>query len=219
MTVHKRRVWWLTLAVACAAALISGVALAVGSDEAPPADVVHVDRQPVGQDVHQATDAVVAAFATFAATSAGNTVSIEQQSVLRNQLGGGTADERGPIANADFSMARSAPIQGSAAEAYVVPSGDQVCLVVPDPGDGFGATCQTVDAIKAGRGVLTLTPRPETGDTFALAAAIVPDGGRAPTLETPRGTKSLEVHDNIAATVATTADKLQTTAGTISLAR
>jgi hypothetical protein len=167
----------------------------------------------VQPEVHKADAAVSAAVGAFAASSSSNAVSVTDQNRLRNALGGDAGFARGAVEYADFSQARSAPIEGSTERAWIVPSGDQVCLVLADPGDGFAATCQSVAAIKSGRGVLALTPRANSTDSSSVVAVVVPDGGTAPTLKTSRGTGALSVHGNVAAIRATAGDELHTAAG------
>jgi hypothetical protein len=203
-----------TLAVG---SLAVGVALANGSDSNTDDVSTNVARKVVDQEVHPAAAAVVASFSAFAQPSSESSATPAQQAALRNALGAGPDADYGAIGNADFSMAKAVPVQGSSQPAWLVPSGGQVCIVLKDPVDGFGATCQTLSAIKAGRGVLTLTPQKGSADTTALVAVIVPDGGEAPLLETAEGATRLAARDNVAASVASTSDKIRTAAGSLSL--
>jgi hypothetical protein len=66
--------------------------------------------------------------------------------------------------------------------------------------------------------VLTLTPQPGSTDTTALVAVIVPDGGDAPRLRSAKGATPLTVSGNVAASVASTTDTIDTAAGKLSLA-
>jgi hypothetical protein len=207
-----------SVAALTAVSLALGVGLAVGSDTAPDSGQRHTDRRVTNQEVHPATAAVTAAFSAFSHPSADSVTTAAEQAELRNELGAASGTDYGAIGNADFSMAKAAPISGSLEPAYLVPSGDQVCIVLPDPGSGFGATCQTLSAIKAGKGVLTLTPQPGSTETTALVGVIVPDGGGAPSLETSKGSASLRASGNVAASIASTKDTITTAAGNLSLA-
>jgi hypothetical protein len=206
------------VSVLATASLAGGVGLAVGSDSAPALAPIHVDRQVTNQEVHQANAAVLSAFSTFAHPSGDSAATPAEQATLRNALGSDAGTEYGAIGHADFSMARAAPIQGSSQRAWLVPSGDEVCVVLPDPEDGFAATCHTLTQIKAGEGVLALTPQRGSATKTSLVAVIVPDGGDAPALEHPDGSKRLSSSGNVAAASASTSDRIATSARTFSLA-
>jgi hypothetical protein len=217
---HRKFMKQLTAPVAglVAVALVVGVTTAVGNGTPQVPDPVHVERVAAQPEVHKAGAAVSAAVGAFTA-GGGSAVSVSDQARLRNALGGDAGFARGAIEYADFSQARSAPIEGSTGAAWIVPSGDQVCLVLADPGNGLASTCQTVEGIKAGRGVLALTPRADSIDQSSVVAVVVPDGGTAPTLKTSRDTETLSVHGNVAATIASAGDELRTAAGPFVLAK
>lgn len=206
------------LAAVTTASLALGVGFATGSGSAPASGTIQVDREVTNQEVHRATVAVTAAFSAFSRSSGDAIMTPAEQAKLRNQFGAASGTDHGAIGHADFSMAKAAPISGSEDRAYLVPSGDQVCIVLPDPGDGFGATCQTLSAIEAGRGVLTLTPHPGSASTTALVAVVVPDGGVAPSIRSAAGSVHLGVTNNVAASVVSTKDAVVTDAGALPLA-
>jgi hypothetical protein len=203
-----------TTAVLAAVSLAAGVGLASGSNGASPPDLVQANRQVTNEDVHPGSSSVLAAFSTFSRPAADSVATPSQQTELRNALGADAGADFGAIGHADYSMARSAPIAGSPLRAWLVPSGDQVCIILPDPGSGYAATCHTLAEIKAGKGILTLTPRADSKDT-PLVGAIVPDGSTAPTLASDARSTRLSASDNIAASTAALADHVGTPAGQI----
>jgi hypothetical protein len=207
----------LALAALTTASLAGGVGLAVGSAGSTSGPgPIRVDRQVTHQEVHAPGAAAKSALAGFAPS--GTAATPAQQATLRNALGADANADFGAIGNADFSLARGVPIRGSSQDAWLVPSGDEICIVLPDPLDGFGATCQTLSAIRDGKGVLIITPPAGSGDQTAVVAEIVPDGVDAPSLETPQGSKRLPLSGEVAASVASTSDKIATPRGTLSLA-
>lgn len=214
---NRRYIAGPIVATLTVASFAVGVTLASGDDHPTDAVATKAAREVTNQEVHQAATSVMTSFAAFAHPSSASVTTPGEQAALRNALGAASDADYGAIGNADFSMAKGVPVQGSSQRAWLVPSGGQVCIVLQDPVDGFAATCQTVSAIKAGRGVLSLTPQKGSADTTSLVAVIVPDGGEAPSLETARGVARLAVRSNVAAVVASTSDRIRTAAGSLSL--
>lgn len=126
---------------------------------------------------------------------------------------------RDSITRADYAAARPARMSGSGDDAWIAPSGDRVCVYLPDPVDGFGTTCASVADARAGRGVGVLTPQANSSDQGIRVAVIVPDGASAPDVIAADGTEStLPVVNNVAAGVLPlSAAKLRTAAGTLNL--
>lgn len=203
-----------TTAVLAAMSLAVGVGLASGSNSASPPDLAPANRQVTNEDVHPGSASVIAAFSTFSKPAAGSGATAAQQTEFRNALGADAGTDFGAIGHADFSMARSAQIVGSSQRAWLVPSGDQVCIILPDPGSGYAATCHTLAEVKAGKGVLTLSPRADSTDA-PLVGAIVPDGGTAPALASHANSTRLNTNNNIAASTAAPTDDVTTLAGKI----
>lgn len=97
----------------------------------------------------------------------------------------------------------------------MVPSGNSVCVIVPDAGAGFAASCSTLDEINAGRGVVALTPQKGSGGDTSTVAVLVPDGGTEPRLIDHQGVKlTLSAINNIAAATVPSSDEIYTQAGT-----
>lgn len=145
--------------------------------------------------------------------------SADEQQTLRNSLGGDAIDH-GPIANADFSHAVVVPVKGSSIHGWLVPSGDKACLVLPDPENGYGASCAGVEEIKAGAGLLMIGPAKSDPDGLITVATIVADGGAAPTLTAAgKGTSRLSVAGNVAAAALPQTGALDTGPGPIDLAK
>lgn len=80
-----------------------------------------------------------------------------------------------PAARADFESARVVPMFGGDAPAWIAPSGDRVCIYIPDPTDGFGAGCVTLKDIREGHGFSFLGSSRES-----YVVALVPEGDSAP---------------------------------------
>lgn len=98
-------------------------------------------------------------------------------------------------ANANLSLAHPVTFPGSSAVAWIAPtSNGGVCTYIPDSEGGYGATCATLDELKAGIAT-TVTPR---RDGSALVVALRPDGA-APVKVAGRA--DLPVQSNVAAGV------------------
>lgn len=134
----------------------------------------------------------------------------------RSRVSASFADRPGSLAAVDFNLARPAPIAGSPNRAWIAPAGNEVCLFVPDPVDGYGATCSSTSDIAAGRAIAILAGAP--GDeSRAVVAALVPDGGQAPTITDGKTQTAMTVADNVAAATVSSSAKVVTAAGTIDL--
>lgn len=126
-------------------------------------------------------------------------------------------DAPGSIAAAQFDRARPADIEGSAADAWIVPAGDKVCLIVPDPVDGYGMTCSTAADISAGRAIAVLGGGPEGSPPEMIVAALVPDGGSPPDVLSGGNATPMRVSSNVAAAVLSPSLKVRTAAGIVDL--
>lgn len=82
-----------------------------------------------------------------------------------------------PAARADFESARIVPMAGGKTPAWIAPSGERVCVYIPDPVDGFGAGCVTLQDIREGHGFSFLG-----SSRRSYVVALVPDGDPAPTV-------------------------------------
>ncbi|MBI4897672.1 MAG: hypothetical protein HY827_04820 [Actinobacteria bacterium] len=135
----------------------------------------------------------------------------------RARLDASFAERRGALAVADFNMARPASVDGSSDHVWIAPAGDQVCIFIPDPVDGYGSSCSTEDDIDAGRAIAVLAD--PTGDASdAVVAAMVPDGATAPEATDSTGdSTTLAVDGNVAAARLPVSSSVRTAAGTIDL--
>jgi hypothetical protein len=197
------------LAVA-AAGTGTGVAIAtsVNKDSAP------AKAQVVSGGAPQA--AVLAAVGTFrgpfAAAADGSS-----RGRLRRLLSSAGADGLA-VGDADFGLARAAPIAGSSADAWIAPAGNGVCTYLPDPVDGYGAGCSTIGEVKKGKAVSILFGDVPGG--AVMFSAVVADGGSEPRVIHSDGSVSLlAVRSNVAAGLLQSSDTVQTSGATIDLAR
>lgn len=94
---------------------------------------------------------------------------------LKRQFG--EVPDENPIARADFTKSRSVKIGSSNAKAWLVPSGDNVCVFIPDPYDGYGAGCMTLTDIREGHGFSFLS-----GVENVYVVALVPEGDEHPSV-------------------------------------
>ncbi len=193
----------------------TGAALASIDNSSPPR---HTAATHTSRPVAQATPNVKAAFAALRRAARLTARQRHELRMLRRQFR--HHGLRASFARADYAAARRAPMSGSSDDAWVAPSGDRVCVYLPDPVDGFGTTCASLADAQAGRGVGILTPQANSSDQHIRVAILVPDGGTAPHLITTDGTDStLSVTNNVAAAVlGPNAAKLETAAGTLNLA-
>lgn len=188
------------LAVAAIPVSAAGVAIA-GASDAPegkspnPAPAVKVAAA-------KPLDAKVAArFSAFRSASP-QTASAEQTLPAQSTLAGvqrslADPDAGANIRNIDLARAVAVPIEGEpGVHAWIVPSGDRVCTILPDPIDGAGITCSTISQAERGLGVTFLGGARE-GDGTVLAATLVPDGNAAPAVKTDEGERTLPAHSNL----------------------
>lgn len=104
-----------------------------------------------------------------------------------------------PIADADFSRAHPFAIQNSAATGFLVPTPTSVCVVIPDPVDGYGAGCNTTSNVLNGEATTVLKSVAD-GAAPATVVSVVRDGGQAPQVSRADGTSAaLTVKGNVAA--------------------
>lgn len=135
----------------------------------------------------------------------------------RARLDSSFVQRRGALAAVDFNLARPATVNGSSGHVWIAPAGEQVCLFIPDPVDGYGATCSTEDDIDAGRSIAVLAD-PSGNGSDAVVAAMVPDGASAPEVTDAAGdSSSIPVSGNIAAARLPLSSSVRTAAGTIDL--
>jgi hypothetical protein len=153
------------------------------------------------QTVAPTSAEIMAAFPAFSVGPA-SADDVTYQQLMRDELGSTSDADHGAIGTADFSHAVSAPIAGSTRLAWLVPSGDQACLVLPDPAGGFGASCSSLSQIAAGHGFVVLGPPAGSSDATATVAVMVPRGGTTPEIVSASGAVTrLEVQGNVAAAV------------------
>lgn len=88
-----------------------------------------------------------------------------------------SAPDESAVSDTDFSKARVVPMANTGEPAWIAPAGDHVCVFIPDPVDGFGAGCVTLEEIRDGRGFSFLGDSKRT-----YVVALVPDGDDAPTV-------------------------------------
>lgn len=135
----------------------------------------------------------------------------------RARLDASFAERRGALVDTDFSLARPATVNGSSGHVWIAPAGEQVCLFIPDPVDGYGATCSTEDDINAGRAIAVLAD-PSGDGSDVVVAAMVPDGATAPEVTDSAGDSSfMPVSGNVAAARLPVSSSVRTAAGTIDL--
>lgn len=107
-------------------------------------------------------------------------------------------------ASADSSRSRPVPVAGFDASVWIMPADDgAVCTFIPDPVDGWGASCATAEEVADGSAV-TLLGGWSTGPLAdaAIVAVVVPDRSEGPTLERPDGSvAAIDVNSNVAAAV------------------
>lgn len=83
-------------------------------------------------------------------------------------------------------------IKTSTGPGWLVPAKGGLCLIVPDPVDGFGTTCAPASRISAGLLELTLS-----GDETHVTT-VVPDGRKAIVTNDSGTSRELQVSNNIA---------------------
>jgi hypothetical protein len=189
----------LALAVAGAGTAVA-VGAAVQSDPAPPE--VHAVRGA------QPDTAVIVALGAFRAPLA--TVSDGSSQGKLERLLSSAANDGLAVGDADFDLARAVPVAGWSAEAWIAPAGDGACIYLPDPVDGYGSGCSTLEQIDAGKAYSVLfgggLPQGKV-----MIAFLVPDGGEAPRVVHSDGSvTSLAVRSNLAAGLLSSTDKVET---------
>lgn len=156
----------ITASCVAVAALALATTMAVGSGGSRSA-LADPNAKP-------ATQTIVEAFPTFGEKPS----QPEELSALHSlQQSFARFNGSNPAARADFENARAVPIAGGDAPAWIAPSGDRVCVYIPDPTDGFGAGCVTIQDIREGHGFSFLGSSRES-----YVVALVPEGDPAPTV-------------------------------------
>lgn len=199
--------------MACAALAVAGagtgLTLASAGTEAAAPEV-----QAVRGDAPNAS--VMAAFGAF--HDQRHPISDGSSQTKLERLLAPAAADGSPAGDADFALARVAPIAGSSADAWIAPAGNGVCIYLPDPVDGYGTGCSTMTQIDEGRGFSVLFgDLPEGG---VMVAVLVPDGAAAPKVTHGDGSvTTLAVQSNLAAAVLQRTDALDTGATTLELSQ
>lgn len=159
MTANRR--WPVVLSIAVIGACAGGVALVTGapSDTASP---YALSSRPVASDLQDDQRQGFAAFAR--ARNAADQV----PSDVREQVGNSTLSGR----NLDLSRA----VSTTTGKGWAVPGNGSVCLVVPDPLEGYGVTClDTRLALKQGVVAILIPPTRPIKAEFTMLA---PRGSR-----------------------------------------
>lgn len=158
-------------AVAVALAVVVGVASSAFGFGGPRATFSDASARP-------ATETISHAFASF-----GQKPSSAEDLAQLNDVRTAFADPQSsnPAARADFASARAVPIANAAKSAWLAPSGDRVCVYIPDPVDGFGAGCLTLEDIHTGHGFSFLG-----SSRSSYVVALVPDGDPVPEVTSAR---------------------------------
>lgn len=115
------------------------------------------------------------------------------------------------VATADFSDARPVPIPGQSGDVWVSPDANGgVCTFIPDPLDGYGAACATLDAVNADDDITMLgggTVGPLTDS--AIVAIVEPNGAAPPRVIGSDGSSStLTIASNVAVAVVKQGDTI-----------
>jgi hypothetical protein len=180
------------------AVVAASVGVATAAGVAVP--IVHPTNgdEPFAQRVASPTPDLTASLSVLVDTPA---VSEAVGQRLRDQMGTGGSPA---LAAADFDAARSVSVDGLTA--YVIPSGDEACLIEAVENGVLTGTCSSLDAIRRGRSFVL---RP-VSSSEASVVALVADGQPAPTVVAADGTRTpLPVDDNVAAGTIDAADSLQ----------
>jgi hypothetical protein len=181
-------------------------------------------RPPAGRTSTALAPAIAASIAAFKQPLAAGEGAVEEQNALAIQYERAASSARGaeanlPMVNADFGLARPSPLRGSNLSAWIAPSGSLVCSYLPAPmgqPGSYGATCATVEQIKAGQAIQAAAHSGEPGPV--AVAVVVADGATPPTVIEPNGHESaMTVTGNVAAAVLPSTDSLRTANGTLDL--
>ncbi|MFT4048540.1 MAG: hypothetical protein QM648_01730 [Solirubrobacterales bacterium] len=163
-------------------------------------------------DANGASDEIRRAFPTFGEPPT-SPDDVSRLISLRSQFADPSIDSK--TAEADFSDARVVPIPGEADPAWIAPSGDSVCTFIPDPTDGYGASCVTLQDIREGHGFSFLGDR-----NFTYVVVLLPEGEPTPTVDSPTDPEArFEVSGNAAAAKLPSDAQITTSHSTINLAQ
>lgn len=95
--------------------------------------------------------------------------------------------DKGP--QLDLARAIAVPIVGTTTKAWIVPAGDKVCTLVPDPtGDGAGGGCNT--PAEVARGAALTVVQPADPSAPAIVVSVVVDGGKPATVTSTDGSSA-----------------------------
>jgi len=183
---------------------LTGTGLALARSDVPAKPAREATSDP-------SSSAVLAAFSAFQRPA--SQADKDAASSLSAAYAGAPGDSA--VSQTDWSQARSAPIQGSTARAWLAPAGSDVCVFAPAPNssDAPGGSCVGLDVANRGLGFTASIPKLDSASAanpkLASFAVLVPDGMSGPKVEDPSGaTTTIEPQSNIAAAVVPSADTL-----------
>jgi hypothetical protein len=209
MSLERRKIF-----MACVALAVAGTGTGVAVATSASTHSAPAKMHAVAGALPQAS--VLAAVGVFRAPLSVVTDGSSQQE-LKRLLASAAADGLA-AGDADFSLARAAPIAGSSANVWIAPAGNGVCTYLPDPVDGYGAGCATISEVREGNAVSVLLGDLPNG--AVMFAAVVADGGPEPRVIHRDGSvSSLVVRSNVAAGLLQPSDKVQTGGAAVDLAR
>ncbi len=133
-----------------------------------------------------------------------------QRAAIRRHVA--RSGHRSLIASANVAQAHPVPIGDGLGDAWIAEADDgAVCTFIPDPVDGYGASCATEADLRAGNTV-TILGGGSTGPLTdsAIVAVVVPDGREDPTVTLPDGnSKALAARSNLATGVVPISTKVR----------
>ena len=177
--VGRHRMTFFALTAAAAVALAAAAVAAAAIDGSGPDDPAPYRSAPVTT----VEPDLAAGFAVFARARRASDV---MSAAARAQLAG-------PARNG-FNPALSRAIATPSGTGWAVPGRSTVCIVMPDPVDGFGVVCSpTSSALRAGLVGIMISPR--TPDTAALSVLLPREATATATLADGHR-RSLEADDD-----------------------
>lgn len=187
------------LAVALLAA--PGAAAALASTDPSSSPLTSSSRRSAPPAAVSPSTSVVDAFPVFRSPEQASYRAGQER--LKAGFDRGEADH---FSQTDFSLARPIPIAGTDAQAWIAPSGDHVCVFIPDPTEGYGAVCSSLAEIEAGKAAIAALVDPSQDGSYgplhggAIVTVVTPNGTGAPELADPAGkTAALSAQGNLAA--------------------
>lgn len=194
----RKAVAFAVIAIAALTTVGVGVGLASIEDENPDS---------VQSPIPMSTE-VEAAFAVFRSPAPADPVTLGARERLSEEFSIGP--DESPVAHANFDQAQPVEIANSSVNAWIAPSGNQVCTFIPDPVGGDGASCATMDLIESGLAITIMGGGPVLQDEV-IVVVLAPDGASTPTLEYADDTSSsVEIDGNAAAVLAPASATLRT---------